>query len=277
MTNARSPQLFAILRGLIEERTGMHYQELDQDVLLGKVGLRAEEAGFSSLLDYYYYLRYDPGGGDELEALIEHLVVRETYLFREEMQLRTLVEAVLAPLVRAGKKPRLWSAACSTGEEPVTIAVLLAERGLLESVEMVASDISQRALASAREGRFQRRSLRALANPAAHQPWLRPGPDGAVTAHPQLLSHIQWRRVNLIDPAAVAAQGRFDVVLCRNALIYFSEATTRKVVDSLTAALTPAGLLVVSVTESLLRFGTALSCEELDGVFFYRKAGTKHV
>ena len=267
-----SPQLFAILRGLIEEKTGIHHNEIDKDVLLAKLGPRAEEAGFSSLLDYYYYLRYDPAGPAEMEALIEHVVVRETYLFREGDQLRTVVDQMLAPRARQGRALRIWSAACSTGEEPVTLAVLLAESGVLERVEIVASDISAHALAVAQRGRFQRRSLRALPDITRHEPWLRPAGDGSLVADPRLLARVQWRQVNLIDPAAVAAQGKFDAILCRNVLIYFSEPTTRKVVDGLSGALREDGVLLVSVTESLLRFGTALVCDEIHGVFMYRKA-----
>lgn len=269
-----TPQLFAILGGLIEARTGIHYSEADRDVLQIKLSLRAEEAGFGSLLDYYYFLKYDPAGERELSTLIEHLVVRETYLFREVNQLRVLVDRVLLPAVQTGRHPRVWTAACSTGEEPLTLALLLAERGVLDDVPIVAGDISVQALARAREGRFARRSLRAMPDTSRYARWLQPATDGSVTVHRRLVDHVDWRRINLVDPAQIAGQGQFDVILCRNVLIYFSDETTRRVVDGLTGALRPDGLLLVSVTESLLRFGTSLSCDELDGVFMYRKAAT---
>jgi chemotaxis protein methyltransferase CheR len=88
---------------------------------------------------------------------------------------------------------------------------------------------------------------------------------------PGIVRAITWRPVNLVDDDAVAALGTFDVILCRNVLIYFAEPTAARVVDRLSAALAPAGVVVVSVTESLLRFGTLLRCEEREGVFFYRK------
>jgi chemotaxis protein methyltransferase CheR len=260
-----------IIRDLIEEKTGIHYSDADRALLAERVSARAEEASFDSLLDYYYFLRYDPGGEAELESLIEHLVVRETYLFREVDQLRTLVTHFIAPWVQQGRRPRVWSAACATGEEPLSLAVLLAEAGVLDQVELVASDISRLALQGARAGRFARRSLRALGPGTSFPAWLEPDGEGAVKVKRALLNKVTWMRLNLQDPEAIEALGTFDVILCRNVLIYFADATTSRVVDGLSKALVPGGVLVVSVTESLLRFGTSLQCQEQSGVFFYRK------
>jgi len=265
------PQVFAILRALIQERTGIHYPDADREVLAGRLSARAEEAGFESLLDYYYFLRYDPQGPAELEALVEHLVVQETYLFRELDQLQALVDHVIAPRVRRKERVRIWSAACASGEEPLSLAVLLAQARCLDGVELVATDISRRSLERARTGRFARRSLRALRAGPAVAGWLEPCPEGGVKASEPLLKRIQWRRVNLVDEGEVRALGRFDVILCRNVLIYFADATIVAVVERLSEALHPGGVLAVSVTESLLRFGTSLACEEHGGVFFYRK------
>ncbi|HEY0710621.1 MAG TPA: CheR family methyltransferase [Polyangia bacterium] len=267
-----SAPVYAILRAHIQDRTGIHFGPDEADVLVSKVSPRAEEAGFQSLLDYYYFLRYDPRGPAELDALVEHLVVRETYLFREFDQLRTVVRHLIAPRVARGERVRLWSAACATGEEPLSLAVLLAEAGLFDKVDMVASDISRASLDMAQTGRFSRRSLRALPPESRHWRSLRPTEGGAVEVDPNLVSRVQWSRVNLIDAAAVAALGSFDVILCRNVLIYFDDNTTRAVVDGLVGNLRPDGVLLVSVTESLMRFGTSLICEEHDSVFFYRKA-----
>src|SRR4051812_25330243 len=175
-----SPQVFTIVRAVIEEHVGIHYADADRELLAERVSARAQEAGFDSLLDYYYYLRYDPGGPTELEALVEHLVVQETYLFREVEQLRTLVSHLLAPRIADGHRPRVWSAACATGEEPISLAILLADRGLLDQVEIVATDISARAIERARAGRYARRSLRALGPDTSYPSWLEPDGAGGV-------------------------------------------------------------------------------------------------
>jgi chemotaxis protein methyltransferase CheR len=101
-------------------------------------------------------------------------------------------------------------------------------------------------------------------------PWLEID-DRVVTAQPRLTLSIDWRRVNLVDRDAVAALGVFDVILCRNVLIYFNDPTARRVVDGLTSVLRPGGALFVGVSESLLRLGTTLICEEKQGVFLYRR------
>ncbi|MDI1444303.1 protein-glutamate O-methyltransferase CheR [Polyangium sp. 6x1] len=270
-----SPQVFAILGALIEEKLGIHYGPLDKDLLGDKVATRAVEAGFDSLLDYYYYLRYDPAGPAELDALAEVLVVGETYLFRELDQLEALVRDVLAPRAAASRAGRLrvWSAACATGEEPYSIAMLLADRGLLDRVEIVASDVSMRALATARVGEYGPRALRSQVKvPPCARAFLQKSGERIVVSE-EIRRAVDFRRVNLLDGNAIGKLGLFDAIVCRNVLIYFQDATARRVIDALTGALVPSGTLLVGVSESLLRLGTALQCEERGGAFVYRKAG----
>jgi chemotaxis protein methyltransferase CheR len=262
--------VFAILSALVEERAGLHYGLTEQEIFLERAGARCQEAGFPSLLDYYYFLRYDPAGLEELEQLVAHLVVNETYFFRELDALKLVVTHFLEPLVRAGHRPRVWSAACATGEEPLTLAMLLAQAGLLDQVEIVASDISQRALDSARAGTFSRRSLRHTVEPTLANQWLREE-GGRLKIAPELLRAVDWRSVNLCSPAESSSVGAFDVILCRNVLIYFRDDTVVRVIEALAANLRDKGALFVGVSESLLRFGTALVCEEVDSVFFYRR------
>ncbi|WP_437320105.1 CheR family methyltransferase [Sorangium sp. So ce385] len=266
-----SPQVFAIFSALIAEKIGIHYDAGDRELLGDKVSVRAIDAGFDSLLDYYYFLRYDPAGAAELDALIDALVVGETYFFRELAQLEVAVAELVAPRVSAGKRPRIWSAACSTGEEPFTIAMLLAERGLLGKVDLVASDISARALSRARAGVYGPRSIRSNAPPPPFATrWLEVTPDRVVVSA-ALKEAIDWRRINLLEASDAASLGQFDVIVCRNVLIYFHDNTARWVVANLSGALASGGALLVGISESLLRLGTALACEERGGVFLYRK------
>ncbi|HEX2679371.1 MAG TPA: CheR family methyltransferase [Polyangiales bacterium] len=265
-----TPQVFAILSGLIEERLGLSYALADQALLENKIAVRVLERGFDSALDYYYYLRYDDAEGAELDQLAELLVVNETFFFREYDQLQAALQHV-ATLVAAGKRPRIWCAACSTGEEPITIAFWLAERNLLDSVELIASDISSAALALARKGRYRPRSLRHVPPDVDPSRFIEKHGDSLVV-NPRLVDAIQWRKLNLMDGSAVSAMGELDVVLCRNLLIYFRDDVVRRVVGQLADRLTDDGVLLVGVSESLMRFGTRLVCEEHQGAFFYRKA-----
>lgn len=263
-----SSAVFTILSGLIEERLGLYFSAQDAEILAEKASPRALERGFDSLLDYYYYLRYDAGAAEELERLAEALVVNETYIGRELDQLTALVELLLPPLLAERDKVRIWSAACSTGEEPFTLAGMLDDRGLLPRVELWATDISERVLSVAQRGKFSGRSLRAL--PLAASGWLeRDG--GVASVKPELLRAVRFRKLNLSDRAAVQGMGKMDVVLCRNVLIYFRDSTIKAVVESLASTLNPGGYLLIGASESLLRFGAALRCEEHGGAFFYRQ------
>jgi len=264
-----SPQVVALLSVLVEERTGIAYDTRDRDLFADKVLTRAREVGFESALDYYYYLRYDAAGAGEFEALVESLVVTETYLFREAGPLRTVVEQFLVPAARRGARPRVWSAACASGDEPLTIAMMLDEMGVLAATQIVASDLSFKALRRAIQQGFGPRSLRSL--PHTAQRWLRFEKDRAF-ADSRLVDSIDWRQVNLTVPEQVSALGTFDVVVCRNVLIYFSDDTVQRVVRNVAGQLRPGGRLLVGASESLMRFGTLLECEERAGAFLYRRS-----
>jgi chemotaxis protein methyltransferase CheR len=267
-----TPQLFAILTGLVEEKAGLHYGLEDREIFADKVWARAQEAGFESLLDYYYFLRYDDASGAELQGLIDALVVGETFFFREMDTLEILIQTALEPKVEAGARPRVWCAGCSSGEEPYTLAMLLDDRKLLGHVEVVATDISTRSLHRAREGVAPRRSLRHVPRPELVRRWLKVL-DDQVVVEEALRRAVDFRRLNLMDGAAIQALGKFDAIVCRNVLIYFRDETVRAVVEGLTGQLVEGGLLCVGVSESLMRFSAELRCEERQGAFFYRKGG----
>jgi chemotaxis protein methyltransferase CheR len=265
-----TPQLHAIIGAFLRERLGLHYGIDDRALLEDRLSTRAQDVGFESLLDYYYHLRYDDPHGAELATLADVLVVNESYFFREHEQLDVVARAVVAPLAHRGERARIWSAACAAGEEPLSLAMLLEARGLLASTEIVASDLSRRALARAAERRWTPRALRTTPWPALAARFLVADGQGVRLVEP-IDRAITWLRLNLLDPASYAGLGPFDAILCRNVLIYFDDDTVRRVVAALTERLVPGGRLFVGVSESLLRFGTSLVCEEHDGVFCYRR------
>ena len=150
----------------------------------------------------------------------------------------------------------------------MSLAALLDERKLLERTELVASDVSARVLGIASRGAYGTRSVRSLKSLPG---WLRADGD-THTVDERLRLAIDWRQINLLDDSAVAALGVFDAVVCRNVLIYFRDETVRAVVQRLQRATTADGVILVGASESLMRLGTALVCEERGGAFFYRKA-----
>ncbi len=263
-----SPALFAIFAQLIEETCGVEYGPGDT-ILAAKLEAHAMDLGHESLLNYYYRLRYDDPEGTERRKLIEAIVVHETYFFRELAPLEQLVEGHLNDIIKSKGRARVWSAACSTGEEPFTLAMVLAERGLLGDVEIVASDVSAAALARAHAGEHGRRSVRENPPEAMVRHYLKQGPNG-VTVVPRIRQAVRFELVNLLDEAAIMALGPFDAIVCRNVLIYFRDEQAMRVVERMTRALAPGGVIAVGISESLLRFGSTLKCEERGGSYFYR-------
>jgi chemotaxis protein methyltransferase CheR len=266
-----TPQLFAIFAQLLEEVCGVHYEADNRNILAAKLEAHAFELGHDNLLDYYYGLRYDDPGGIALRKLVDAVQVHETYFFRELAPLAQLVGGHLTEVIRARGRARVWSAACSTGEEPFTLAMLLDERGLLDRVELVASDISTTAVARATTGRHSRRALRDGHPPHLARRYLDVGSHSIAVA-PRIRDAVRFLTINLLDDDAIRRLGMFDVIACRNVLIYFCSDQIVRVIDRLARSLEPGGMIAVGVAESLLRLGTGLICEERGGSFFYRSA-----
>jgi chemotaxis protein methyltransferase CheR len=267
---ALSPPLFAVFADLIESASGLHYGPSDRELFASKLIAHAQDRGHDQLLDYYYRLRYDDAGGGELASLLEALLVHETYLFRELAPLLELVDSHIVPIVGARKRARIWSAACSTGEEPYALAMLLDDRGVLDGVEIIATDLSPLAIERARQGKLGRRALRD-GHPAALAARYTDATAQGIDVAPRIRDAVQFSSLNLIGPVAPEL-GVFDVILCRNVLIYFRDAQITQVIEQLADHLSHDGLIAVGVSESLLRFGTKLVCEERGSSFFYRRA-----
>ena len=268
---ALSDPLFAVFADLVEGASGLHYGGADRELFASKLAAHAAERGHDGLLDYYYRLRYDDADGVELARLIEALVVHETYLFRELGALIALVDRHIVPVVGARRRARVWSAACSTGEEPYGLAMLLDDRGVLDAVEIIATDLSAAAIRRAREGKLGRRALRDGFPTELAARYTEASAHGIIVA-PRIRDAVRFSTMNLVD-STPPELGRFDAILCRNVLIYFRDEQIRRAIDRLAEHLVPDGLIAVGVSESLLRFGTRLICEERGGAYFYRCAG----
>src|SRR5215216_4017006 len=156
-----------LIRTLIHERTGMFFDNGKSDLLIDKLAPLVIERGFSSYLDYYYLLKYDEASKGEWQNVVNTLSVQETYFWREFDQVRALVQTLLPQWrARSGSNStlRIWSAACATGEEPLTLAMALNEAGWFDraSIEILASDASSKAIDRAVQGVYRGRAFRNL-------------------------------------------------------------------------------------------------------------------
>ena len=262
--------VFVILRDLIRDRIGVSFEDDKRDLLATKLADRVRDLGLTSFLDYYYRLKYGPGDDEEWPRLTDALSVQETYFWRESDQIRALVEVLVPRHVAAGRGPvRVWSAACATGEEPLSIAIALTEAGWFgrADVEVWASDVSPAALEKARRGVYRERSFRSMP-PGWREKYFAPVAGGWKVA-PELQARVRFVPANLLEPADTRTLATAPFVFCRNVFIYFSAPTVARVVAQFADRMPRPGYLFLSVSESLVRAKTAFELEEVGGAFVY--------
>ncbi len=268
-----SDSAFTLLHDLIHDRTGVNYDNDQRDLLAEKLSPRVIACGFDSFLDYYYFLKYDAAGEEEWKHIMDAISVQETFFWREIDQIKTLVD-VLVPqyLATHPLKPlRIWSAACATGEEPLSIAIALNEAGWFQrtAIEIYASDASPSAIAKAKEGLYRERSFRNL--PLSLQKRYFRAEQGGWRVQPELHSRIKWVRANLMVDAQIKPLAVAPIIFCRNVFIYFSEKTIRKTVRLFFETMPSPGYLCVAASESLLKLTTDFELQEIGGAFIYVK------
>jgi len=265
-----------VLLELVHERTGLFFGNGRGDLFAERMAPLVVERGFRSFLDLYYLLKYDESGGnDGWRQVLDALSVPETYFWREIDQIHAVAKCIMPELAGKARGPiRIWSAPCASGEEPLTIAMVLEEAGWFDRVpiEIHAGDGSVTAIAKARAGRYRQRSMRVI--PAALQEKYFVAEGDVFLPRPALSRRIStWSVVNLMQPADIAVFARSPIVFCRNAFIYFSPQSIRRVVDNLAALMPEPGYLCVGASESLLNVTTAFRLEEVGGAFVYMKRG----
>ncbi|HET8781384.1 MAG TPA: protein-glutamate O-methyltransferase CheR [Pyrinomonadaceae bacterium] len=263
----------ALIQSLINERTGMFFDNGKRDLLIDKLSPLVIERGFSSYLDYYYLLKYDTAANLEWQNVMNALSVQETYFWREIDQIRTLVNTLM-PEWQArnnGSTVRIWSAACATGEEPLTIAMALNEAGWFEraSIEIMASDASSKAIDRAREGVYRDRAFRNL--PAGLRDRYFDKDGSAWRVKNDMHRRIKWGLANLMEEDQIAPYATADFIFCRNVFIYFSENAIRRAVRSFGKFILAPGYLFVGAAESLIRLTTDFNLTEIGDAFVYVK------
>jgi chemotaxis protein methyltransferase CheR len=273
-----SDREFRMLQQLIYREAGIHLSEAKKPLVSGRLGRRLRARGCRDFTAYYQHVVSD---GGERTAMLDCISTNETRFFREPKQFEFLEQSVLPrwrALGDAGRIPkriRAWSAACSTGEEPYTLAMVLASHLPAAdgwSVEILASDLSTRVLAAARDGVWPVERGNDIPE------WLRKaymlrgvrGEEGRMRAHPSLQSMIDFRRVNLNDDD-YGIRGTFDLLFCRNVLIYFNRESKEPVVRRLVRHLSPSGLLFLGHSESLAASSFGM---QHAGPTVYRRAGS---
>jgi chemotaxis protein methyltransferase CheR len=268
--------LFIKLRDLVYELSGMYFSDKRKYFFTRRVEHRIEAAGASDATDYYQMLRFGRSSA-ELHALTEMLTTNETYFFREYPQLQAFANAVLPEVLEEKRKRnvrylRVWSAGCSTGDEPYTLAIILKE--MIEDfgrweITITATDISPQVLAIARRAVYDERAIKDVPHEYRERHFTST-PDG-YSVMPAIRKMVRFRQANLLDESVGREMDGQDFVFCRNVLIYFDDASRRRVVDMFYDALCPGGYIFLGHSESVGRITSAFRVVRRDGALVYTK------
>ncbi|MGA0605155.1 CheR family methyltransferase [Phenylobacterium sp. VNQ135] len=255
------------------DRTGMVYGESKRYYVERRLADRMRAVGETQFPSYFSLVRSNAA---ELAAFINAFTVNETYFYREEHQLRCLSTDLLPEIVRRkgpGDKIRIWSLPCSTGEEAYSIAIWLLENWPMVdayNVEIAGSDIDTAALDAARAGLYGERALSRLPQ-SVSEAYFEPRGQGLREIIGDLKESVSFTPANLMEGSTLSPHGRFEVIFCRNVLIYFDEAARARAADNLYTALQPGGFLCLGHSESMTRISDRFTVRRFkDGVVYQR-------
>jgi chemotaxis protein methyltransferase CheR len=261
--------VFEKFRRLAYDKFGLNLTAAKHELVATRLGKKLRELNIPSY-DAYYDLVVADRTGESLIALIDALTTNHTSFLREASHFDFLITRVL-PGLRKRASIDIWSAPCSTGEEPYSIAVTLLEQlgsPPKPALRIRATDISTRALAVAKKGAYTADRLSALARPLIRRYFTQTGP-GIFQVTAEVRRMIEFERANLIEP--LRGNRTFSVIFCRNMMIYFDKATQERVVTGLSQFLEPGGYLLIGHSESLMGVHHGL---EYVQAAIYRKPGT---
>jgi len=251
---------------IILAEAGIHLNESKRALVESRLARRLRGLGFHAYGEYLRFLGQQPSNGSERQELINCITTNKTDFFRENhhfefLRDRLIPEAQARAAAGAPKQLRIWSAACSTGEEPYSIAITVREAFGADrtwDIKILASDVDTQVLATAEAGIFDSERLRPVPEVLQRRYFLRRREDRALMAKDELKDLIRFRRINFIDPAW-PVRTTFDAIFCRNVIIYFNRSTQERLFERLVEYLKPGGYLLVGHSENLHWMTTLLS------------------
>lgn len=269
---------FIQLRDFIYQQCGIFIAENRKYLVENRLCNRIKELNLKSYSEYYNFLRFDAGRRAELTKLFEVVTTNETSFYRNPPQLQVFQNTVLKSVIDdcrkdGRKKLRIWSAGCSTGEEPYTLAIILHEVLRQEisgwDIKITANDLSEAVLASARRGVYSEYALRTTPKDIVSRYFI-PEND-AYKVNAKLKHIVSFGQINLSDKAQIARIEKSQIVFCRNVIIYFDDDMKRKVINAFYDNLLPKGVLLIGHSESLHNISRAFKPEHHTGTIVYRK------
>jgi chemotaxis protein methyltransferase CheR len=271
-----SDQEYSEIAEFIRNYCGINYDNNSKFILEKRLLPRLEFLHLSSFKEYLFYIKYAPNREEELNTIADILTTNETYFFREDYQLKAFKEEILPELKSRKSKEykneiRIWSAGCSTGEEPYTLSMLILESGLLNEmhIEIFASDISQRVLQIARKGIYSKPSFRATEEIYIKKYFEQV--DGKFRIKDDVKRLVNFGHLNLLDSSRIKLLKPMDVIFCRNVIIYFDNESKKKVIDNFYDSLNEGGYLLLGHAESLMNVSARFQLCHLKNDLVYQK------
>lgn len=269
-----SDELYDKFVKMIYKETGIFFEQNKKYYVQKRIEKRALIYGIDDLNDYYIMLKYAVDSS-EFYKLINQLTINETYFFRDFPQLRNFAEDILPVFEKENhisKKLKIWSAACSTGEEAYTLAIILLE--MLDNpgeweIQILATDINSEVLQKARIGVYDKRSVRDVPQVYLEKYFTRQS-DKYLISH-DVKKYVTYREVNLMDEAAMNNINGCDFIFCRNCLIYFDDESRRSVVSKFYKSLNPGGYLFLGPSESVGRISSAYKVSRMGDTIVYSR------
>jgi chemotaxis protein methyltransferase CheR len=257
-------------------KTGIRFEESKRYFVDKRLVERIAATGSETFRHYFAMLRFE-SKGTEMQNLINLMTVNETYFFREEYQFDSLVNSILPEIVKRKKHEgpiRIWTIPSSSGEEAYTIAMCLLERwpGIAEwDVEIVSSDIDTDILAQARHGVYSARSVQHVPEAYLRKYFTPIGRNFQILA--SVSDAVEFTRVNLQDAEDVRPYRNFDVIFCRNLLIYFDDQSRKQAAETFYDALRPGGFMLLGHSESMSRMSGLFKVRKFPDAIVYQRPG----
>ncbi len=271
-----SDEEFRLIRDLIHSHCGLFFEKDAKYLLEKRLSRRLSSHQLTSFKDYYHFLKYDRKKDQELSDIMDLVTTNETYFFREAFQLKAFTDEILPELKalkekRGERSLRIWSAGCSTGEEPYTIAMLMLDSGSFRDwhVEIIGTDISLRVLQQARKAVYGKSSFRATDERYVRRFFQMQDDCYKITDEVKELVTIS--QLNLFDMNRLALLGKMDLIFCRNVMIYFDQSAKKRVIDAFHTSLSQGGYLLLGHSESLMNISTAFTLRHLQNDMVYQK------
>jgi len=270
-----SPDIFRLIRDFLSDTCGIYFDDKMKYKLEERLNRRLKLYHMKDFREYYRFLRYSEKRNDELREIMDILTVNETYFFREQEQLAAFSKEILPELKEKNKdkkKINIWSAGCSTGEEPYTIAMLILEDGGFNGwkINILGTDISERVLKVAREGVYKKNSFRTTSLYFINTYFQKQlNEDQKISDKVKRLA--TFSHLNLFDPLKIKFIGEMDVIFCRNVFIYFNRDARKKAIENFYEILVEGGYLLLGHAESLINISTAFRLQHLKNDIVYQK------